>query len=435
MYKLLAKFKETEIGPIPEEWDIFNLKDLIVKANTGLDAIKRAPIVSEDTGIKCLRIQDVSQKKDYKNWGFCNVSDNNYNNFNLKKDDILIARTGETVGVNMFITNDLRAVYNNGLIRLKIDNNKIIPDYLHHYLNSRLFDDFIDSIAFGTSTQPNIQINSLLSFQIILPSKNEQEQIAEILSSLDSKIELNRKINKNLEKLASSLFKQWFVDFEFPTESGKPYKTSGGKIIDSELGKIPDGWSVGFLGDNKLTEFIKPGISKFDSEKIYLPTANVNGSSITDFNYKITYSSRPSRANMQPIPGSIWFAKMKESKKVQLFLDREKWRLDNLILSTGFAGIKPLMGSICYIWTIINSDTFEFKKDTLSMGTTMQGINNDNIRKINYLIPTKNIIDSFEKFALPIYEIISMNNEEIKNISALRDSLLPRLMSGKIRVK
>jgi type I restriction enzyme S subunit len=288
----------------------------------------------------------------------------------------------------------------------------------------------------GSSAVPGLNRNDVYSQNVNIPTQEkEQKAIAEILSSLDEKIELNRKINSNLEKIASLLFKQWFVDFEFPNENGKPFKSSGGRMIDSELGEIPKGWSIGFLGDNKLTQLVKPGIDEFKGEKIYLPTANVNESSIVDLNYKITYYNRPSRANMQPFPNSIWFAKMKNSKKVQLFLEREKWKLKNVILSTGFTGIRPLSNSTFYIWTIINSDFFEREKSNLAIGTTMQAINNENIRRIRYIIPQKNILDCFEKKVCMLYEAISINKEQIKSFSKIRDSLLPRLMSGKIRVK
>ena len=100
------------------EWEIHRIGDLVISANTGLDAIKRAPIVEVDTGIKCLRIQDISQKKEFDNWGFCEVSKENFHKFQLKKDDLIIARTGETVGVNRLIRQDLISVLPSRVSRL-----------------------------------------------------------------------------------------------------------------------------------------------------------------------------------------------------------------------------------------------------------------------------------------------------------------------------
>ena len=104
------------------EWKEYKLGDTLITANTGLDAIKRAPIVDRNTGIKCLRIQDISQNKSYTFWGNTEVTDNNYSKFRLIKNDIIVARTGATVGVNMYIKSDLKSVFNNGLIRLRAKN-------------------------------------------------------------------------------------------------------------------------------------------------------------------------------------------------------------------------------------------------------------------------------------------------------------------------
>jgi type I restriction enzyme S subunit len=95
---------------IPEDWVEITLGDLVKSANTGLDAIKRAPIVEQETGIKCFRIQDASQKKEYYKWGNTKVEDRNFAKFQLKKGDILIARTGNTIGVHFLVKEDLNSV-------------------------------------------------------------------------------------------------------------------------------------------------------------------------------------------------------------------------------------------------------------------------------------------------------------------------------------
>ena len=140
------------------------LKDFIKSANTGLDAIQRAPIVNYETKIKCLRIQDISQSKSFVNWGNTIVDESYYNDFKLKPNDIIIARTGSTVGINCFIKEELPAVFNNGLIRLRI-NDKILPYYCYLYMQTPFFKEYINNISCGTSTQPNIKINDLLNIE------------------------------------------------------------------------------------------------------------------------------------------------------------------------------------------------------------------------------------------------------------------------------
>lgn len=434
MNKNSKKFKETDIGFIPEEWKIA----LLGKCSLLLGG-KRLPkgdsLVEYKTHHPYIRITDfLEYGVDEKKIKFITPEvHNKIKKYIINEGDIYISNVG-TIGLVGVIKGKMSgANLTENAVRITKFNG-VNNYFLYYYLKSTIGQEQIKQNTVG-AVQPKLPIYGISNIKIILPDILEQERIAEILSSLDDKIELNRKINSNLEKIASLLFKQWFVDFEFPNENGKPFKSSGGRMIDSELGEIPKGWSIGFLGDNKLTQLVKPGIDEFKGEKIYLPTANVNESSIVDLNYKITYYNRPSRANMQPFPNSIWFAKMKNSKKVQLFLEREKWKLKNVILSTGFTGIRPLSNSTFYIWTIINSDFFEREKSNLAIGTTMQAINNENIRRIRYIIPQKNILDCFEKKVCMLYEAISINKEQIKSFSKIRDSLLPRLMSGKIRVK
>ena len=219
------------------------LKDVIESVNTGLDAIQRAPIVNYDTGIKCLRIGDISQKNNFENWGFSKVNEENFKKFKLKKNDILIARTGNTIGVNIIIKKDLNSVYNNGLIRLRI-KNKYNPLYIYYLIQSKKFNNYIKSICFGTSTQPNMKINDLLEFEIPNIELNKQSKIANILEKLDNKIELNNQTNDNLFELTKQLYKRWFIEFEFPNKDGNPYKASNGKMVESELGLIPENWCI-----------------------------------------------------------------------------------------------------------------------------------------------------------------------------------------------
>lgn len=147
------------------------------------------------------------------------------------------------------------------------DNYNIFIFYLMKYIT-----DDIKSIA-GGSTFSDISGTTFKNFDITIPKLNEQKAIANILSSLDDKIELNNKINQNLEELAQTLYKHWFVDFEFPNENGEPYKSSGGEMVNSELGLIPKGWEILNLQDRFAFERgIEPGSKNYqqikDSESI-----------------------------------------------------------------------------------------------------------------------------------------------------------------------
>lgn len=179
------------------------LADLVLNANTGADAIKKAPIVNEDTGLRCLRIGDVSQKRDYEEWGFTKTTEADYERYKLEIDDLIIARTGNTIGVNCIIEDNLNSVYNNGLIRIKADTSKVIPRYLWYMISSKNCQDFVQSIAYGTSTQPNMKINDFLRYSFEYQDLDIQKRIVEIIDPIDKKIKANTAINRNFDLVAA----------------------------------------------------------------------------------------------------------------------------------------------------------------------------------------------------------------------------------------
>ena len=234
-----------------------------------------------------------------------------------------------------------------------------------------------------------------------------------------------------MSEISQSLYKRWFIDFEFPNADGKPYKSSGGTMIDSELGMIPETWEIGFIDDGKLTKIIKSGVVKFEKDKKYIATADVEGTTIKSFTF-VDYNSKPSRANMTPIPNSVWFAKMQDSVKNMIVDSYMSDILDNYIFSTGFMGVECLKNSIYYIWNYINSDIFTSLKNNLSTGTLMAGISNTTIVGCKYVIPSETILNLFNNKIQKLNESIYHNEQENKVLEQLRDSLLPKLMNGEI---
>jgi type I restriction enzyme S subunit len=283
------------------------------------------------------------------------------------------------------------------------------------------------------SAQSQITINDLKRIKINLPLIKVQKLISNILKSFDDKIQLNIKINKNLEELAQALYKRWFVDFEFPNEKGEPYKSSDGEMVNSELGLIPKGWEVQSLGISSISTLIKTGIKPFDGYKSYIATADVNGTLITSYETKITLDNRPSRANMQPTINSLWFAKLKNSRKLIKVSINSINLLGNCIFSTGFAGLDvPKYPN--FVWSFLISSAFDEQKNNLSNGTTMEGINNESINRIKLLIPKKQTLENFEASVNDFFEGIQTNQEQNKRLVELRDLVLPKLMSGEIEV-
>ena len=342
-----------------------------------------------------------------------------YNEKNINKDEIVVVARGvggtgdvKICKEDCFLTN-LSIAFN--------VNEDINPLYVYYYYQIKNL-RYLDS----GSAQSQITINDLKNVKIPVPSKIIQDKIVEVLNKLDQKIDLNNKINNNLHEYAKELFKNWFIDFNYPN--------SNEDRIESELGLIPKGWSIGYFDDGLLTEIIKSGVSKFDGEKKYIATADVDDSSINSYTV-VDYNSKPSRANMTPIADSIWFAKMEGSKKNILVTNYTKELIDDYIFSTGFMGIKCLNNSTNYLWEIINSEQFQLKKDSLSTGTLMAGVSNTTIKNYKYLIPTKDVLDNYNEVITSINKKIYNNQVENKKLSQLRDTLLPKLMNGEINLE
>ena len=352
------------------------------------------------------------------------LSEEDYDNFlrgYLKKNDVLITLVGNGIG-NVTMVPDTNCVIVQNTLGLRC-NDKMLNEYLYYFLLYK--QDSIKQFNRGTS-QPSIRKTDLFSMEIPLPEINTQKKIANILSSFDDKIENNNAIIANLEEQAQIIFKSWFVDFE-------PFQDE--EFVESEIGNIPRNWEVGQLGNSKLGELKSSGIEDFEGEKIYIATADVEGTWINSENTGVTYEDKPSRANMQPTPYSVWFAKMKDSRKLILVDNFDKYLLDNMIFSTGFAGIQCNKLSVYYLWEFIKSNYFDEVKNQYSNGTTMQAINNKNINQILVIIPPQIVLSKFNSILHPINNKISLLKRENITLAEARDTLLPKLMSGEIRVE
>ena len=160
----------------------------------------------------------------------------------LSEGDIVFSRVGSVDRCSYVSDKEVGWLFSGRCLRVRC-NREVYPLYIYYYFCLESVKQYIRNVAVG-ATMPSINTQIMSEIPISLPSLEEQRRIARILGAIDDKIENNRRINTNLELQAQALYKQWFVDFEFPNEEGKPYKSSGGKMVDSELGPIPDGWSV-----------------------------------------------------------------------------------------------------------------------------------------------------------------------------------------------
>lgn len=250
------------------------------------------------------------------------------------------------------------------------------------------------------SAVPSLTVPVIENIKITLPSLNKQKRIANILSSLDDKIELNRRINENLEQQAQALFKSWFVNFE-------PFKD--GQFVDSELGKIPEGWKVG-----NLEELVEVKYGK-DHKKLTSGTIPVYGSGgIMRYVDQYLYNKE---SVLIPRKGSL---------NNVMYINRPFWTVDTM-----FYTCMKIEGIAKFIYLFMSP------KDLLSMnsGSAVPSMTVDILNKIQIITPPINILQKFECIMKPIFTKMDLCSYENQKLSQLRNTLLPRLMSGKLEIK
>ena len=368
-----------------------------------------------------------------------NTTSKEQETFSIKKGDIFVTRTSETIdelAMSCVALKDYpNATYSGFVKRIRPKTSGIVDDkFIAFYLRSKLFRKTMENNATMTLRASfNEDIFSFLS--LYLPPYKEQVKIGKLLYSIEEKIQYNKKINDNLQQQLKLLYDYWFTQFDFPDEKGMPYKSSGGLMVakDKISYDIPADWTVGNLFDNPLTTVIKPGVDIFD-KKSYLATAEVNGTDIS-IGTLIEYETRESRANMQPTVNSVWFAKMKNSIK-HLYLNKEMDELvNNSILSTGFCGLQCSEDTFEYVASFIEHSYFETLKDTLAHGATQEAVNNDDLTGVSFVIPSERVLHLFHERTQSIYSQISKNICENQELTQLRDWLLPMLMNGQAVVQ
>lgn len=380
---------------------ICKLLDIVNTANTGADAIKKAPIVDEPTGLRCLRIGDVSQKRDFSAWGYTRTTAADYERYKLHKGDSIIARTGNTIGVSIYIEKDIESVYNNGLIRITAKREVVSPPFLYYLIRSTECQDYIQSIAYGTSTQPNMKIKDFLNFDINLPSLEVQDKIIAIIDKIEKKIRTNSQINENLEQQARVLYAHAF-----------PYATSD---------TLPDGWRLGTVGEI---------IEIHDSKRVPL-----SGAQRAKMEKKI-YPYYGAASLMDYVDDYLFDGKY-------LLLGEDGTVVDD----TGFPILQYVWGQFwvnnhAHILTgklgyNVESLYILFKQTpvkSIVTGAVQSKISQANLKSIPVVVPPMNLIEEFNKQVDEMFALIRNNEDENKRLVALRDSLLPKLMSGEIEV-
>jgi len=382
-------------------------------------------------GPKFLRITDIREGS--INWDtvpYCPINEKDYIKNKLEVGDIVVARTGATTGITETIKHNVDAVFASYLIRFRINKEIANPFYVGYVLKSTFWKEYVGSIVSG-SAQPGANAKQFSDFSLNLPDLPTQTAIAEILSSLDDKIELNNKLNQELENLAQTLFKQWFIDFEFPANLAdstlsrvEGYKSSGGEMVESELGEIPKGWVVGTLKD----EF---NLNMGQSPKG--DTYNEIGEGMIFFQGRSDFGFRFPSVRMYTSDPKKIAKKFETLISVRAPVGDINMADSDCCIGRGLGSISHPKNYFSYTYYKMISIQSELKTYD-NEGTVFGSINKETLGNIKNIIPPLKIVEQFSSLIEDNDALIYNISGENQSLTSLRDILLPKLISGEIEV-
>ena len=292
----------------------------------------------------------------------------------------------------------------------------ILPKYLYYLLTNNTTINNLHAIAIGRSgTFPQITYSELANIKFKLPSVDEQKEILSALLNFDDKIAVNKKICENLEAQAQALFKHWFVDFA-------PFKN--GKFVESELGLIPEGWRVGTLGEiTDITMGQSPAGSSY----------NEKGEGIIFYQGRTEFGFRYPSVRLYTTEPKRFAEPLSTLLSVRAPVGDINVATDKCCIGRGLASIKSNKNFHSYIFYLLQSMKKRFDVYN-GEGTVFGSINKDTLNSLRIIIPSNSIILDFEEIVEEIDKKILGCHQENLRLSTLRDTLLPKLMSGQIKV-
>jgi len=346
--------------------------------------------------------------------------------YTLKEGDIVFSRVGSIDRCTYVTKNEEGWMFSGRCLRVRF-NDKANAKYVSYYFRQRYFKEMMLNISVG-ATMPSLNTDLMDNIPLFLPELQTQQKVAAVLSALDSKIELNNRINTELESMAKTLYDYWFVQFDFPDANGKPYKSSGGKMVWNEELKrhVPEGWGVGTLLD--IAEYVnglpcqkyRP-INDESLKVIKIREMNEGFSSNTE----LVRPDIPKKAIVEN--GDVLFS-WSASLEIKIWTGGKGALNQHIFKVTSDKYPKSF-----YYFQLLNY-LQHFKMMAENRKTTMGHITQDHLQQSRIVIPTIELTQRLEKIIAPMFEM-TMNTEiENQQLSHLRDWLLPMLMNGQVRV-
>ena len=404
---------------------------------------------TEDTPCEvfCVRGADIEpiKNQDYNHIPKRYISKRSYENKLLQVGDIIVEKSGgsptQSTGRVCLITPNLIEKLQSvdcsnfcAAFRVKKEwDAEYIYLYIQHFYNMGAFFNFEGK----TSGIKNLQLEQAYQAIEIKPiSIAEQKKLAKTIRTIDGKTAINRSINQNLEAMAKQLYDYWFVQFDFPDENGRPYKSNGGEMVWNKKLKreIPKGWNVLKLGErcsfNKRTSS-----GYFNHSILYLDTSNITNNTIDELQFLNPSSDIiPSRARRLVQEGDIVYSTVRPNLKHFGIIMNPDY---NMVVSTGFAVITANWSAYRYFiyQFLIQAATIEnLSTIAQSAVSAYPSINTSDIENLDLVVPPDSMIEEYAKISCRLYLQIDTNYKEIKSLTKQRDELLPLLMNGQVSV-
>ena len=350
------------------------------------------------------------------------------NDYNTEGESIIIGRVGAYCG-NVNYTTQKCWISDNAILA------KAKEDFDSKFLYYNMIYQNFHNLRTGSS-QPLLTQGTLKKVQINCPNLEQQKQISQILSSIDGKIEVNNQINKTLENMAQAIFKQWFVDFEFPNEDGEPYKSSGGEMVESELGMIPKGWEV-----KKSSDIANINIGKTPPRKekecftldpddykwISIKDLGNSGAYIFDSSEYLTKESIE-KYNVKVVPDNTVVLSFKLTVG-RVSITCGQMTTNEAIAHFNLSNKSKITTEYLYLYL----KSFDYGK----LGNTSSianAVNSKIIKAMPIIVPDNKTIKTFSEVMESVFSKIKYTIKQSDKLIEIRDTLLPKLMSGEIRV-
>jgi len=420
-----SHFKETEIGLIPEDWEITTFDKVIshIVDNRG----RSAPTSEKGIALiatNCIKETGLFPTKEKIRY----VSEETYNNWfrdHPKPDDIIIVNKG-TPGMVCLVPEYVDFCIAQDMVAVRPNRDKIYGRFLFAFMRSRIFKHEVDSLNVGT-TIPHLKKTYFPLLKVPLPSHTEQEEIGELYYNLSLKIELNQQMNETLEQIGEAIFKHWFVDFEFQNERGKPYRSSGGEMVDSELGEIPRGWEIRSL--DQIADFLN-GLALQNyppTDSNYLPVIKIK-----ELRQGISETSDHASPNIpneyKIVDGDVLFS---WSGSLEVIV----WCGGRGALNQHLFKVTSPKYPKWFYYSWIKYHLPEFRRIAAGKATTMGHIQRHHLSEAMVIVPKKEELNKMSRIMDPLLDLYIANEVESRTLRNIRDSLLPKLMSGEIRIK